>query len=101
MEAGLGSGHLHRDKRSLGAMSLFLVSAFAWLIQAGIVRSYVYAAVMGHWSSFSSFFGVEPPPEGCFDYCVAELPFMAGWIGIGCFFVGLALLFAAWLRPDR
>lgn len=92
---------MRRDKRLLGAISLFVLSAVAWLIQAGIVRAYVYAAVMGNWSDFSNFFGVKPPPKYCFDYCVANLPFIAGWIGIGCFFVGFALLFAAWLRPIR
>lgn len=92
---------MRRDKRLLGAMSLFVASAIAWLIQAGIVRAYVYAAVMGNWSEFSSFFGVCPPSKNCLDYCVANLPFIAGWLGIGCFLLGFALLFAAWLQPGR
>ncbi len=90
-----------RDNRLLGAIYLFVVSAVAWLIQAGIVRAYIDAVVMGNWSDFSSFFGVRPPPKYCFDYCVANLPFIAGWVGIGCFLLGFALLFAAWRRPDR
>jgi hypothetical protein len=92
---------MRRDKRLLGAISLFVVSAVAWLIQAGIVRAYIDAAVMGSWSSFSSVYGVRPPPENCLDYCVADLPFIAGWGGIGCFLLGFAFLLAAWLRPDR
>ncbi len=91
---------MRRDNRLLGAMSLFVVSAVAWLIQAGVVRAYIYAAVMGNWSDFSGFFGVRPPPKFCFDYCVANLPFVAGWVGIGCFFLGFTLLFTAWLRPN-
>lgn len=90
---------MRRDKRLLGAMSLFAASAIAWLLQAGIMRAYIYAAVMGQWTEFSRFFGVQPPPNGCFDYCVADLPFIAGWFGIGLFSLGFALLFRAWLRP--
>lgn len=90
-----------RDNRLLGAIYLFVVSAVAWLIQAGIVRAYIDAALMGNWSDFSSFFGVQSPPKYCFDYCVANLPFIADWVGIGCFLLGFALLFDAWWRPDR
>jgi len=97
----LGSGDLGRDKRLLGAISLFAASAIAWFIQAWIVQAYLYAAVMGNWSDFSRIFGVRAPPKFCLDYCVADLPFMAGWVGIGCFLLGLALLFRAWLRPGR
>ncbi|RVT91313.1 hypothetical protein [Sphingomonas crocodyli] len=88
-----------RDKRLLGAILLFVASAVAWVIQAAIVRAYIYAAVMGNWSEFSRFFGVRPPAEFCFDHCVAELPFFAGWIGVGCFALGFALLFRVWRRP--
>ena len=95
------SGDMGRDKRLLGAMSLMVVSAVAWLIQAGIVRAYIYSAVMGNWSDFTKFFRVQPPSKYCLDYCVADLPFVAGWTGIVCFCLGFALMFAAWLRPDR
>ncbi len=88
-----------RDRRLLAAISLFAGSAIAWLIQAGILRAYIYAAVMGNWSDFSKFFGVQPPSKYCFDYCVADLPFIAGWVAIGCFLLGFALLLRAWLRP--
>jgi hypothetical protein len=99
-EQRLRSDNVGRDKRLLGAISLFAASATAWLVQAGIVRAYIYAAIMGNWSDFSSFFGVQAPAKYCLDYCAADLPFMAGWVGIGCFLVGFALLFRAWLRPS-
>ncbi|WP_152997842.1 hypothetical protein ACNFJ7_10140 [Sphingomonas sp. HT-1] len=90
---------MSRDGRLLAAILLFGASAIAWLVQAGIVRAYIYAAVMGSWSSFSSFFGVQAPGQNCLDYCVADLPFSAGWIAIGCFFLGFTLLLRAWLKP--
>jgi hypothetical protein len=85
-------------------MLCFAASAVAWLIQAGIVRSYVHAAVMGNWTDFSNFFGVEPPAKPgtyCFDYCVAELPFMAGWLAIFHFLLGFTRLFRSWLKPAQ
>lgn len=82
-------------------MLLFAASAIAWLVQAAIVRAYIYAAVMGNWSDFGSFFGVQAPSEYCLDYCIADLPFIAGWVGIGCFILGFALLASVWLRPGR
>jgi hypothetical protein len=94
-----------RDKRLLGAILALAASAIATLIQAGIIRSYVYAAVMGNWSGFSAFFGVEPPAAGpgkyCLDYCAAELPFIAGWLAIALFLFGFAMLFWSWLRPAQ
>jgi hypothetical protein len=89
-----------RDRR-LGAISLFVISAIAWLVQAGIVRAYIYAAVMGNWSDFTEFFGIQPPSKYCLDYCVADLPFIAGWVAIGCFLLGFALLLRAGARPIR
>jgi hypothetical protein len=82
---------------------LFVAAAVAGFIQAWIVSAYVFAAVMGQWEQFSDFFGVEPPASGpdqfCFDYCVADLPFFAGWVGIGSFLIGLALVVVAWWKP--
>lgn len=95
-----------RDKRLLVAIWAFIGSAVAALVQAGIVRSYLHAAVMDNWSDFSAFFGVKPPPAGpdkyCLDYCAAELPFLAGWIGMALFLLGFAMLCWSWFRPlDR
>jgi hypothetical protein len=102
MERGRGrEAIVARDKRLLGAILAYAASAIAALIQAGIIRSYLYAAVMGNWSEFSAFFGVKPPHEYCLDYCVAELPFIAGWIGIGLFLFGFAMLFWSWFKPAQ
>lgn len=94
-----------RDKRLLGAGVLLAGAAAAGIVQAVIMRAYVYAAVMGDWSHFAKTFGVRAPPNGphqyCLDYCAADLPFTAGWIGITCFLVGLALVFRCWLKPFR
>jgi hypothetical protein len=94
-----------RDQRLLGAVALFTASAVSGVAQAAIVRLYIEAAVLGKWESFSNTFGVKAPPNGpdvyCLDYCVADLPFIAGWIGIVCFAIGLALTIRSWWKPLR
>ena len=90
-----------RDKRLLGAGVLLTVSAAAGIVQAFIMHAYVYAAVMGNWSHFAKTFRVQAPANGCLDYCAADLPFTAGWIGITCFLIGLALVFRCWMKPFR
>lgn len=94
-----------RDKRLLGAIAFLISAACAAIVQAAIVRLYIDAAVMGTWTYFAETFGVKPPPNGpnkyCFDYCAADLPFIAGWIAIGSFTIALALVFHAWWKPFR
>jgi len=88
-----------RDKRLLAASVALTGSAVAGIVQAVIMQAYVYAAVMGNWSHFAKTFGVQAPAQYCLDYCAADLPFTAGWIGITCFLLGLALVLRCWLKP--
>ena len=93
---------MKRDERLLIAILLFVGSASAWLVQAWIVTLYVQAAVMGYWDYFSETFSVPPPAgpnEACFDYCVSDLPFAAGWTGIVSFLLALLTLAHAWWKP--
>lgn len=92
-----------KDRRLLGAIALFTCAAIAAVVQAAIVRLYIDAAVMGSWAHFAETFEVKAPPNGpdvyCLDYCAADLPFIAGWIGIASFSSGLALIVRAWWKP--
>lgn len=94
-----------RDKRLLGVIIFLISAACAAIIQAAIVRLYIDAAVMGTWTHVAETFAVQAPPNGpneyCFDYCVADLPFTAGWIAIGSFAIALALVCHAWWKPFR
>ncbi|WP_141243840.1 hypothetical protein [Sphingomonas lenta] len=82
----------------LAALLSLVAAAMALVVQAAIVNRYIYAAVMGNWTGFPN-----PPASGpdkyCLDYCVADLPFAAGWIGIGTFLLGLLLVAHAWWKP--
>lgn len=93
---------LRRDRRLLVSLGFFVVSFAALAYQAFVLRLYVTAAVMGDWTYFSKTFSV-PPPSGpnqlCFDYCAARLPFLAGWIGIFSFLLGVAVLAYCWWKP--
>jgi len=91
-----------RDKRLLGAMLCLVASALAWLIQVGITRAYIDAAVLGEWDEFVRFHGVKPPAEPgtiCLDHCAAGYPFLAGWAGIALFFAAFLLVLRSWLKP--
>ena len=92
-----------RDIRLLIALLLFVLSLIAGLIQAWILRLYIEASVSGHWEYFSETFSVRAPASGpndfCFDHCAADLPFLAGWIGVICFGLGLVVLVYCWLKP--
>jgi hypothetical protein len=94
-----------RDRRLLIALLLFSTALIAGLIQSWIVRLYLNAAIMGHWTWFADTFGVPAPARGpdifCFDYCAPRLPFLAGWIGITSFVAELVLLALAWWRSKR
>jgi hypothetical protein len=93
---------MKRDRRLLTVIMLFLIAIIAGLVQAWIIRLYLDAAVLGHWTWFADTFGVHAPASGpdkfCFDYCAPRLPFLAGWIGIASFFGGLAALAFVWWK---
>ena len=92
-----------RDIRLLMALMLFLISMIAGLVQAWILHLYLDAVISRHWEYFSKMFSVSAPASGpnvfCFDRCVADLPFLAGWIGIASFLLGLAILIYSWWKP--
>lgn len=92
-----------RDTRLLAALLLFMISIIFGTIQAWILKLYIDAAGTGYWAYFSEMFSVKPPPSGpdvfCFDYCVAELPFFTGWIGIVSFLLGVVLVAYSWWSP--
>ena len=94
---------MRRDVRLLVAMFLFAVSLMAGGVQAWITALYIDAAVMGDWTWFAETFSVEAPASGpntfCLDYCAADFPFIAGWIGIGAFVLGWIMLAYAWWKP--
>lgn len=92
-----------RDNRLLVALILFLISMVSGAIQSWILYLYFDAAISRHWEYFSRMFSVSAPASGpnvfCFDRCVADLPFLAGWIGIGSFLLGLVVLIYTWRKP--
>lgn len=94
---------MQRDRRLFAALLLFIVSLSAGAVQAWIVNAYVRSAMSGGWDSFADFFGVDAPARGpdayCIDFCGPELPFTAGWLAVGAFVCGLALVARAWWKP--
>lgn len=94
---------MHRDPRLMIALLLLILSAACGIVQAWILKLYLDAAASGNWAYFSETFSVEAPASGpdvfCLDHCAAELPFVAGWVGIGSFLLGIAVLFYCWLKP--
>jgi hypothetical protein len=92
-----------RDIRLVIAMLLFIASVIAGLVQAWILQLYLDAAISGHWAYFSKIFSVQQPASGpngfCLDHCVADLPFLPGWIGIVSFLLGLTVLIYSWWKP--
>lgn len=96
-------GDKKRDIRLLIGLLLLITAMIAGLVQAWILQLYFDAAVSGHWEYFSELFSVEPPASGpnvfCFDHCVADLPFLAGWIAIASFLLGFAVLAYCWWKP--
>ena len=92
-----------RDRRLLIAMLLFAGSLTAWAVQVWITALYINASIMGNWTWFADTFSLEAPATGpnefCFDSCAPNLPFVAGWIGIGAFLAGWIVLAYAWWKP--
>ena len=93
-----------RDRRLSLALLLFVISAGALLIQTWIATLYFGAAVNQNWEVFLDVFpSVAPPPTEpgvhCFDKCQPDLPFVAGWIGIVSFVLGLIVLAYSWWTP--
>jgi hypothetical protein len=92
-----------RDGRLSLALLLFVVFAVSFLVQAWILLHYFHSAVEDNWAHFLEIFPsyADPPPgpgKGCYDACYPDLPFIAGWIGIVCFFLGLSVLAYSWWR---
>ncbi|MEH3157617.1 MAG: hypothetical protein PGN08_01095 [Sphingomonas taxi] len=97
---------MKRDRRLLFALLCFAITAVAATIEAGIVSSYVYAAVMGEGAKqyFADQFGLGTWPEpnrDCLDFCMPPLPLLPAWIAIGAFALGTGLVILAWWRPRR
>jgi len=94
---------MRRDRRLLIAMLLLVGSFTAWAIQVWITALYIEAAIWGDWTWFADTFSVEAPARGpdvfCFGRCAPNLPFVAGWIGIGGFLTGSIMLVNAWWKP--
>jgi hypothetical protein len=93
-----------RDSRLLLALLLFAISAGAMLVQAGIFLLYFRSAAERNWAKFLEIFPSYalpplPPGVGCFDDCYPDLPFVAGTIGLVCFFFGMAVLAYSWWMP--
>lgn len=95
--------HSGRDIRLLIAILLFVVSLISGSVQAWILHLYIEAIILRDWDQFSQLFSVEAPAFGpdvfCFGRCVANLPFLPGWIGIMSFLLGLVVLFWSWWKP--
>jgi hypothetical protein len=90
-----------RDGRLAIALLLFVMFAGATLVQAWILFRYFNAAVEQNWDHFAKLFpSYDFQPRGpgvlCYDSCYPDLPFVAGWIGIACFFLGMFLLVNSW-----
>lgn len=94
-----------RDHRLLIALLLLFTSMIAALVQVWILHLYLDAAITGHWDYFARMFSVQLPPSGptefCFGRCVPDLPFLAGWIAIVSFLLGLAILTYSWWKPRQ
>ena len=91
-----------RDRRLAAALVLFVISAVSGLWQSAIVKMWMTSAVMREWDYFAKTFGVESPfqpNKACFGYCAADMPFVAGWLAIGCFIVGFGLVAGTWWKP--
>lgn len=90
-----------RDGRLSIALLLFVIFAGATLVQTWILFLYFNAAVGQNWDHFVKLFpSYDFQPRGpgvlCYDACYPDLPFVAGWIGIVCFFLGMAILVNSW-----
>lgn len=92
-----------RDVRLLMVLLLFVASTISGLVQAWILQLYFDAAVSGNWAYFAKTFSVQPPASGpdvfCLGHCAADLPFLAGWIAIVSFVLGVIVLIYSWWKP--
>ncbi len=90
-----------RDGRLSLALLLFVIFAGSMLVQTWIVLIYFRSAVERNWTYFLEFFpsyDFQPrgPGSGCYGYCYPDLPFVAGWIGLACFVLGMSFLVNSW-----
>jgi hypothetical protein len=90
-----------KDNRLLWSIVFFAGAMCAGLYQGMVVKRYIEAAVLGHLRFFARTFGQPVPPAFCFDFCVPELPFAAGWLALASFLSGLCLVVRAWWKPRR
>lgn len=96
-----------RDRRLSIALLLLVICAGSLLIQAWILLLYFRSAIHQDWTHFLKIFPsfALPPQEPgvyCFDDCFPDLPFVAGWIGIVSFFLGLSILaYSWWMSKSR
>jgi hypothetical protein len=93
-----------RDGRLSLALLLFVISAGLVGVQAWVLLFYFRSAVHQDWTYFLEMFpsfALPPldPGATCFDDCFPDLPFVAGWIGIVSFFLGLFVLAYSWWMP--
>lgn len=90
-----------RDGRLSLALLLFVIFAGSMLVQAWILLIYFHSAVESNWAHFLELFpSYDFQPRGpgvdCYDSCYPDLPFVAGGIGLVCFFLGLSVLTYSW-----
>lgn len=90
-----------RDGRLSLALLLFVIVAGSMLVQAWILLLYFRSAVERNWAYFLEFFpSYDLPGRGpgvdCYDACYPDLPFVAGWIGLACFVLGMSFLVNSW-----
>jgi hypothetical protein len=90
-----------RDGRLSLALLLFVIFAGSMLVQTWILLLYFRSAIESNWAKFLELFpsyDFQPrgPGVACYDSCYPDLPFVAGWIGLICFFLGLSLLVNSW-----
>jgi hypothetical protein len=93
-----------RDQRLLFTFLLFVASAASFLVQGWILLLFVSSALAQNWTHFVEVFpstALPPlePDQYCFGDCTPDLPFVAGWIGIVSFMLGLSTLAYCWWMP--
>jgi hypothetical protein len=95
---------IKRDRRLLVSLLLLIAALVAIYIQAFVTTIYHHAAASNDWALLLKYFpsaALPPVPPGavCFDNCSPDLPFIAGWVAIGCFALGLLSLTYCWWKP--
>ncbi|KQN78559.1 hypothetical protein ASE91_14170 [Sphingomonas sp. Leaf62] len=96
---------MRRDRRLSIALVLLLITFIAAAVQVWMTALYIDSLILGNWAWFSETFRVEAPASGagqfCFDRCAPNLPFIAGWIGLGSLLAATITLAIVWWKPFR